>query len=396
MTAKINIVIPTRERHDTLLHCLRTAIAQDHDNLAIIVSDNASGPATREVVESFGDPRIRYVNTGKRVSMAHNYEFALSHVEDGWIVMVGDDDGLLPGRLVPAVEQLEASGLEAMSTETCGYNWPSTDTSNLSILSVPLSHGARRVNSKQAIRDAMRWRWHRFRMPQTYTGGIVSAALFQRIKAIKGTFFQSQIPDIYSGYAITSVTDEFLFEQAPFAIAGKSGHSIGEALFKLQKPSFLDEGLIPFHEDFPMPEQGTLAFSFPAIVCESYLQSSFLHHDVARVSHADMLTLILGQAREGKELLPAWGRVFAARHGLDYDAIVERARRPDLGARAHHEYGRAVNFLTRYRIDASHGLSIDNVYDAAVVSDTVLRTRPGRLRNWAQVARRTRGKPGWH
>ena len=80
------VVIPTRERCDTLEHTLRTCVMQEYTNLEIIVSDNYSQDHTREVVEYFKDSRIRYINTGKRISMSDNYEFALSHVKpNGYI-----------------------------------------------------------------------------------------------------------------------------------------------------------------------------------------------------------------------------------------------------------------------------------------------------------------------
>ena len=94
---KFNVIIPTRERADTLLHCLRTIVSQNYENLDIIVSDNFSQDNTREVVESFSDPRIKYINTGKRVSMSHNWEFALHHVQGDYVTFVGDDDGFLDG-----------------------------------------------------------------------------------------------------------------------------------------------------------------------------------------------------------------------------------------------------------------------------------------------------------
>ncbi|RYZ29021.1 MAG: glycosyltransferase, partial [Sphingobacteriales bacterium] len=77
---KYTVVVPTRERADTLLHTLRTCVTQNYDNLTILVSDNCSQDTTEEVVRSFNDPRIQYVNTGKRLSMSHNWEFALSQV----------------------------------------------------------------------------------------------------------------------------------------------------------------------------------------------------------------------------------------------------------------------------------------------------------------------------
>jgi glycosyltransferase involved in cell wall biosynthesis len=96
---KITVIVPTRERCDVLQHCLQTLTMQDYQHLEILVSDNFSADATKEVVASAGDPRIRYINTGRRLSMSHNWEFALSHVRDGWVTFIGDDDGLPPGAI---------------------------------------------------------------------------------------------------------------------------------------------------------------------------------------------------------------------------------------------------------------------------------------------------------
>ena len=47
------VVIPTRERAEVLQHCLKTVVAQDYDNLEILVSDNFSCDDTEDVVRSF-------------------------------------------------------------------------------------------------------------------------------------------------------------------------------------------------------------------------------------------------------------------------------------------------------------------------------------------------------
>ena len=74
---RISIIIPTRERCDTLKYTLKTCLIQDDGNLDIIVSDNFSQDATKGVVQSFSDKRIQYINPGKRLSMSHHWEFAL-------------------------------------------------------------------------------------------------------------------------------------------------------------------------------------------------------------------------------------------------------------------------------------------------------------------------------
>ena len=76
MRNKFTIIIPTRERCDTLYHTIRTCLNQTYKNYEIIVSDNFSQDDTKKIVTSFDDKRITYINTGKRCSMSENFEFA--------------------------------------------------------------------------------------------------------------------------------------------------------------------------------------------------------------------------------------------------------------------------------------------------------------------------------
>ena len=123
-TIEFYILVPTRERPDTLLHCLRTIINQNYENFQIIVSDNFSQDNTEQVVSSLGDRRISYVNTGRRISMAENFEHALSYVKSGWVTILGDDDGLLPGALERIAKLIKDTGTEAVSSTWCQYIWP--------------------------------------------------------------------------------------------------------------------------------------------------------------------------------------------------------------------------------------------------------------------------------
>ena len=115
-SVKFTIIIPTRERADVLVHSLHTVVAQDYEDLTIIVSDNFSQDNTKQVVDSFHDPRIKYINTGRRVSMSHNWEFALSHVKDGWVSIIGDDDGLMPGALTTVADIIRKTGCQAITS----------------------------------------------------------------------------------------------------------------------------------------------------------------------------------------------------------------------------------------------------------------------------------------
>ena len=79
----LSLIIPTRERAETLAFTLATALEQQSRDYEIIVSDNASADHTKAVVDKLDDARIHYFNTGQRLSMCGNYEFALERC--GWV-----------------------------------------------------------------------------------------------------------------------------------------------------------------------------------------------------------------------------------------------------------------------------------------------------------------------
>ena len=59
---KFTILIPTRERADTLEYTIRTCLNQTYGNLEIIVSDNFSQDNTQHIVKQFNDNRLKYIN----------------------------------------------------------------------------------------------------------------------------------------------------------------------------------------------------------------------------------------------------------------------------------------------------------------------------------------------
>lgn len=389
MTAtKVTVVIPTRERPDTLAKSLKTALNQDWPNLEVIVSDNYGGPATAAVVQAMNDPRITYLNTGRRLSMSHNWEFAISGIKEGWITLIGDDDGLLPNSLGRVVRLVEKHGLEALSSNTCTFKWPSQDFTGQSILAVPMGRGEKILDAKQALRRLINWELDGLTLPALYSGGLIGAGLVDRIRNIKGTFFQSQIPDVYSGVAITSAVDKFVFTREPFAITGASKHSNGAALFKLQRTAFLDEGNIAFHPDLPLPKFGTFTFSPPAMVCEAFIQSQYLRGQSMKMTPEMMLELILNQTTIGRSLLDDWIETFAQRHGINAAPIVDASRRTTLKRRIALLRAPLIDLADRFRLDASHGLPLRDVFEASIAASTILATRPARIRTLPNTLRR--------
>ena len=65
-TPRFSVVIPTRQRANTLRHTLQTCLASDFDDYEIVVCDNCSSPETRQVVEEAASRRVVYVRAQDR------------------------------------------------------------------------------------------------------------------------------------------------------------------------------------------------------------------------------------------------------------------------------------------------------------------------------------------
>ena len=379
LAPKITVIIPTRERCDVLEYALRTVTSQDYDNLDIIVSDNCSTDDTLGVVCRANDPRIRYVNTGSRLSMSHNWEFALSHVEEGWVSFIGDDDGLLPESIKTVAEVIETAGVKAIRSTCCTYHWPAIMGNTNGQLIVPMGTGTEMRQASPWLGKVMRGIAKYPQLPLIYDGGFVSLAVLSEVKRKTGAFFQSCNPDLYSAVAIASVIDRYVFLQAPLATSGVSRHSIGNSSFSTKKSksttpvsNFYSEANIPFHDAMPLHEDGSLPISFQAMVYEAYLQSSPLRVP-QEYNHRQQLEVILATSAPHRESIEKWGRLFAMKHGLDF----ESARRSAAFKRAYLQpLSTSCKLINAMHTVFAEHLPIRNVHEACIAAGTI-RAHPG-------------------
>ena len=370
---KFNVLIPTRERMDTLSHCLQTVVAQDYENLSIIVSDNFSHDGTFEVVNSFKDARIQYVNTGSRMSMSHNWEFALSHVTDGWVMFIGDDDGLCPGAIKLLNHLVQEHQVEAVTSDHGVFIWPDHFINGENgVLSLPLTNSVVVKNSKLEIEKVFAGKMKYQKLPYLYHGGAASLELINRLRDKTGRFFCSQIPDLYSAVALSVATEKFLSIGIPLVIAGSSKHSTGASNYSDSPESGLNpvaqfkaENNIPFHESLVFGK------SLQVMLYESYLQSRHIHRGELAISLESQLRSAIraAPAVHGEEIL-AQCRTIAIRNGILFNYKYGKAERL-LKPLSRLMVAFRVAFF-RLQLDAKE-FGLKNIYDATIVSACLYR-----------------------
>ena len=105
---RFSVLLPTRNGGKYIGDCIRSILDQDYEDLELVVSDNANTDNTSEVIASFsGDPRLKVVRTDAPVSVIDNWNNALNASSGDYILMIGDDDFLLPGYFKRIEEVIE-------------------------------------------------------------------------------------------------------------------------------------------------------------------------------------------------------------------------------------------------------------------------------------------------
>jgi glycosyltransferase involved in cell wall biosynthesis len=110
----VSVAMPTFNRPEYLKRALEGVIAQTYTNLEILVGDNGNSSITREIVESFNDPRITYIGREQNLGMALNVLSLFEQGRGDYFCVLADDDFWgeeFIAKLVTALEQHPKAGM---------------------------------------------------------------------------------------------------------------------------------------------------------------------------------------------------------------------------------------------------------------------------------------------
>lgn len=224
---KFYIVIPTRNRHDTLEYSIKTALNQSYDNLEVVVSDNCSSQDTENVVRSFTDSRLRYQRSNQSLCMVNSWEFAISKIgEPGYVHVMGDDNGILPDAVSTVNRLVEETSAQVVLSDVTEFHWPSTSAG--SSLNVPItSSEVYWVDSKKALERAYNLDIGFSRLPTINSGFVHTSIINTARRNSGGRYFLASNPDVYSAVINAFYVKKYLYSRRPLVVNGASSHSNG-------------------------------------------------------------------------------------------------------------------------------------------------------------------------
>jgi len=250
------IVIPTLNRADVLHWSMESVLEQrgDHE-FQIIVSNNCSEDNTKEVVNGFGDPRIKYVEPTERLSMSKHWEFVSNYIDvDDTIVMyLGDDDILSPSAFEIAGNLFRDHNIDAVTNIVNNYWTPDCADRRAGFLHQPRIDGyARTLESKNILRLVAEFPGQWIILPKL-SRGFVRGALLPRLKA-KGPLFNKASPDIYTNVSLAALGIRYSQVAYPLSLVVATPTSTGLNA-KMISPSsvgaeFLDSSRRDFQHNY--------------------------------------------------------------------------------------------------------------------------------------------------
>jgi glycosyltransferase involved in cell wall biosynthesis len=236
---KLSVLLPTRNRLEYLRYAVETVRRQDYPDWEVVISDNDSEEDIRSYVDSMKDDRIKYFRTDRFVPVTDNWNNALDHSSGDYTIMLGDDDGLMPGyfkRALRLIERFDSPDLIYGSGYLYAYPGVLPDHPegllnhyrNASFLQTATQpFWLSRPETKQLVRDSLN-----FRMKFTYNMqySLIGRRLVDDMLR-DGPFFQSPFPDYYATNVMFLKADRVLVDPEPGVAVGITPKSYGFYLF---------------------------------------------------------------------------------------------------------------------------------------------------------------------
>jgi glycosyltransferase involved in cell wall biosynthesis len=106
----VSIGLPIRNGAAVVDTAIRAVLTQDHGDLELVISDNASTDSTEEICRSYArdDPRVRYYRQPNNIGATANFVQVMRLARGAFFRWIGDDDWLDPGYLSQCLERFAA------------------------------------------------------------------------------------------------------------------------------------------------------------------------------------------------------------------------------------------------------------------------------------------------
>lgn len=240
--------MPTRNRLEYLKYAIETVRRQDYADWEIIVADNASDDDVESYVRSLSDERVLYSRSDHFIPVTENWNRALERSSGDFVIMLGDDDGLMKGYFRRVRWLIENYGSpDLIYSSGYLYAYPGVLPGH----PAGLLHHYRNASFLRSAREPF-WlstgeatRLVRqsldFKMKFTFNMQyfLIARSLIDDLRR-DGPVFQSPFPDYYASNVMLMKAQRILIEPRPLVAIGITPKSYGYYLFNNREPEGME------------------------------------------------------------------------------------------------------------------------------------------------------------
>ncbi len=116
-TPLVSVIMNAYYSEEFLAEAIASVVSQTYSNWEIILWENESSDGTREIAESFNDPRIRYFFAPDKVSLYESRMNAFNEAKGEFVAFLDCDDLWMPEKLSVQVAVFEDPGCVLSSSD---------------------------------------------------------------------------------------------------------------------------------------------------------------------------------------------------------------------------------------------------------------------------------------
>lgn len=222
----LSVVIPTRNRQKYMINTLLQVLSNTNEKVEIIIQDNSDTNELETIVNDLNICRIKYNYQRNQLSFVDNFSKAVEMTTGEYVIIIGDDDGVLP-EIIKYSEYASENNIDVLVPSiTFEYFWPNSVTingrrngvirymdSNTSILKIDGNEEIIKL-LKNGCQD------YTYLKTAKIYHGIVKRDKLEKIKNITGSIFGGLTPDIYMAVCLSLISNSIYYLSIPLTIAG--------------------------------------------------------------------------------------------------------------------------------------------------------------------------------
>lgn len=109
MQPRVSVILTVYKRTTFLREAIDSVLAQTFSDFEVLVADDSGAALSREVVESYEDPRIRFRPNPVTLGVATSVRGAIKQASGEFIIIINDDDSWEPTLLAELIAPLVAN-----------------------------------------------------------------------------------------------------------------------------------------------------------------------------------------------------------------------------------------------------------------------------------------------